>query len=188
MKIAIFTGPRQLSAADEQLVRRVTREVIQRGFTVYVGDAAGVDRTVWDETFNCLARPQVFQPLPVFNGRSANALAERSARMIKAAIAASKGDHILCIGFPDEDCPEKISPQKTWPGNDEITWATLAMAQGHNIETWVFTLHHANTCAPAAWSGTWKCEPFLDTVSAWRYYDVSNEFAFWPQAIAAIKF
>lgn len=152
MKIAIFTGPRQITTEDAQLIRAVVSEVIASGFAIYVGNALGVDAVVTAENYrraevNRQAEfrphyPFIFYPITSL-GNTPAGLAERSSRMMREALRAAGNDEIICIGFPNKPCPAGIVPAKSWrSGTSENsgTWSTLAMAVGNNIETTIFTL------------------------------------------------
>lgn len=186
MKIAIFTGPRVISAEDETLVRGVVREVIARGFQIYVGDATGVDYCVRKECF-IKAREQndekffanTFFPIQSL-GRSAAGLAERSTRMVKDALRDADNDKIICIGFPNKPCPAGIIPARSWksgaPGSG--TWSTLALAVGNEIETWIVPLQslgegwHEKFIYDSYFMGGW---------SAWHFTPNASLFDQFPE-------
>jgi hypothetical protein len=148
MKIAIVTGSRKIAAEDESLVREVVRELVARGYTIYVGDAKGVDATAASVCYDCLTHPEIFSPI-LHLGRTPSGLAERSTRMVKEALA--NGFHcsdgrildVVCVGFPYRACPAGILPAKSWrtvePEGSE-TWSILALCVGHNIETWIIPI------------------------------------------------
>lgn len=143
MKIAIITGPRAVTAAEEQLVRAVVRELYARGYTLYVGDAAGVDDIAADQFCRCYdgnsaQSCRVFVPVAQL-GRTPAGLAERSTRMVKEALRAVK-DGVICVGFPNKPCPAGVFPARTWKSGGSGTWSTLALAIGNGIETWILPL------------------------------------------------
>lgn len=190
MKIAIITGPRSISAEDYVYVQAVTREIISRGFRVYVGDATGVDAIAWDlaqqESDRCqIGLYERFCPRPDL-GRSPAGLAERSTRMVKTAIR--DADEVLCIGFPNKPCPASIVPARSWRSGENEgsgTWSTLALAVGHKIETWIFSLRPKSVweqwsdLAPGSWpakygSCVWK--NFNSNYCAWHFTPAPNLF------------
>lgn len=161
MKICIITGPSVISAGDENLVHEVVRELIARGFTIYVCDADGVDFAAAHQVQ--LSEAWLFNPnvLRIFEprhdlGRMPAGLAERSTRMVKEALHECRlhnqdveGEEypgyddpaeIICVGFPNKPCPAGIVPAKFWKSGDSGTWSTLALAIGHGIETWIAPL------------------------------------------------
>lgn len=146
MKIAIFTGPRVISAQDEQLVRSVVRDIYARGYSIYVGDANGVDGVVRNTVAPVVASPATrYESMHVFYprddlGRTPAGLAERSTRMVKEALRAAGNDKLLCVGFPNKPCPAEIMPGRSWKSSGSGTWSTLALAIGHEIETILFPL------------------------------------------------
>lgn len=174
MKIAIITGPRTVTAQDEQLVRAVVRELIARGFTLYVGDAAGVDAVAADEAY-----PRGFQqffPRPDL-GRTPAGLAERSTRMVKAALRAAQSDEIICVGFPDKPCPSEIVPARSWKSGGSGTWSTLALTVGHEIETWTFPIgEHVLTIREPYWIGT------LGMFDRWHGWHFTPEPTLFPES------
>lgn len=138
MKIAIITGPRVIGEPDEKLVRDVVREVIARGFKIYVGDAAGVDAIAREVVWN--ASPHKFFSPRHDLGRTPAGLAERSSRMVKEALRTADGDEVICIGFPNKPCPAGIVPARSWRSGETEgsgTWSTLALCVGHGIKTWI---------------------------------------------------
>ncbi len=195
MKIAIFTGPRVLAGNDvhatnyaEDLICAVVREVVTRGYRIYVGDAEGVDNIVESEAYSQSAIARVFFPIPDL-GRTPAGLAERSTRMVKEALRSAAGDHVMCIGFPNKPCPAGITPAKTWRSGNNAgsgTWSTLALAVGHNIKTWIFPIaaprfsEHAGFPDPfhtfvqiSGWSQTLTWENFatnhICSAAAWHF-------------------
>ncbi len=178
MKIAIFIGPRKISANDEQLVRSVVREVVARGFQIYVGDAAGVDAVVADEAY-----PRGFQQffLRPELGRTPAGLAEHSTRMVKEALHAG-ADEILCIGFPNKSCPNGIVPARSWrSGGTEGsgTWSTLALCVGHEIETWIIPLSSCSLSrqfiSDRAWAGL-EWHQFGKVFTGWHFTPAPSLF------------
>jgi len=175
MKIAIITGPREISREDEKLVRAVVREIIAQGYEIYVGDAAGVDtiaRLVGRE------KAHLFFPNETLR-RSPAGLAERSTRMVKEALRAcpypahsfKNGDEIICVGFPNKPCPSGIVPAKSWrsgTAEGSGTWSTLALCVGHGIETWIVPLpEHAMSGA------------FIYSWPAMHWQQFGKEFSGW---------
>jgi hypothetical protein len=141
MRIAIITGPRDILDADELLIRKVVRELCARGYTIYMGDAVGVDSIALSEcllhSWDCY---RIFSPLASL-GRSRNGLAERSTRMVKTALRDANGAEIICVGFLNMPCPMNIVPSRSWISGTPSsgTWSTIALSIGLGIKTWVFT-------------------------------------------------
>lgn len=53
------------------------------------------------------------------------------------------GYEIICVGFPNKSCPMGIVPARTWRSGEPEgsgTWSTIALAIGHNIETWIMPI------------------------------------------------
>ena len=188
MRIAIVTGTRHaVNEQQKREIQQVISAVVSRGYALYFGDANGVDEIAYkcaiEKAFSTapLLFYKRFYPLEKL-GRSAAGLAERSTRIVKTAINDSHGDHVVCIGFPSGDCPDTITPARTWKSGRSGTWSTMALAQGHQVETWFFNTMHQHGTTGTAWLGTWRQEMFFDVVEGYRYYDVNNEFAFFPEA------
>ena len=193
MKIAIFTGPRTIKREDEHLIYQVVSEVVSRGYIVYVGDAVGVDSAVsswmlgysYRQGMPRFSSMHVFEPLEKL-GRSPAGLAERSTRMVKEAVhdalqfGSLQCGEILCIGFPNKACPSGIVPAKSWrSGNDEGsgTWSTLALAVGHEIETWIIPI--GDLCRrtyQAPWSLDWRIETLFDCADGLHFGPASSLF------------
>lgn len=168
-KIAIITGPRNVAPKDEAYVASIIREVITRGFQIYVGDATGVDSIAWAAALQSERKTQIFRPLETL-GRTAAGLAERSSRMVREArrFSAGKGcsqDELVCLGFPNKPCPESITPAKQWRAGGSGTWSTIALAIGHDIETWIFPIGDFDT--PPFWCGTPEIF-FRDELQGWN--------------------
>src|SRR5574342_557734 len=176
MKTTIITGPRVISIADEQLVRAVVREVIARGYHIYAGNAQGVDDLVYRESMGTKAAPHIFYSVEKFVHTLAD-LAERSTCMVQEALnncfdrGPAREQEIICIGFSNKSCPAGIAPVRSWragePGSG--TWSTIALATGHNIETWIFPLHSSKFSEHAGFP-----KPFLNF----------KDIAPWPQSFA----
>lgn len=198
MKIAIITGTRNTATeAQQREIQEVIYALAKRGYSFYFGDAQGVDEVAYkcaiDQDYR--NNPK-FSAMPLLKyhrffpteklGRSPAGLAERSTRIVKTAINDSHGDHVVCVGFPSTDCPDTITPARTWKSGKSGTWSTVALAQGHQIETWIFNTMLQHGATGTAWSGTWRREIFFDTMPGWRYYDVNNEFAFFPNLVTEL--
>lgn len=158
MRIAIITGPRAITATDETYVAGVIREIIARGFSIYVGDATGVDSIAYRLAPNAMQ----FHPLSIL-GRTPAGLAERSSRMVKDALRIPA--KIICCGFPNRPCPESILPARQWRRGGSGTWSTIALANGHDIETWVFPI--GGFATPPFWCGT--PEKLTEEIHGWQY-------------------
>lgn len=173
MKIAIITGPRTISDSDAQLVHAVVREVIARGFSIYVGDAAGVDDQAQLGAYLAGKPPRVFSPIKSL-GRTPAGLAERSTRMVREAMRAAASDELICVGFPNKPCPSEITPSKSWKSGGSGTWSTLALAVGHNIETWIFSLCQEFSGLEfsrkffCSWQVSWRYD-YLGSQYAWHF-------------------
>ncbi|MUH00602.1 hypothetical protein F7734_53380 [Scytonema sp. UIC 10036] len=132
MNIA-FTGPRNLTQAQIELVETELRHLIKTPSDWHVGDAKGLDLFVRSFAYNHHKQVNVYEVA----GHERYHFAERSKRMIDAI--ANYPDSIL-YAYPNKECPVGCRSSKNPNGNGSGTWLTIAYAAYRGLEIKIFPL------------------------------------------------
>lgn len=127
MQIA-FTGPRQLTKAQEQDIYKDFAFISNRDAQWHVGDAKGLDALVRSFAYSHRKPIEIYE----VEGHQKWHFAERSKRMIDAV--AHLEDPWL-YAYPNKECPSGCKPSKSPNGNGSGTWLTIAYAvyRGVNV-------------------------------------------------------
>lgn len=124
-----FTGPRAITVEEQKLVRGYLTNYIEVILDKYndcefhVGDAKGVDTCVRNLLIQLGLTPIIHT---VLDKRSKSAYAIRSMQIVDSCSDCHKS---MIFGFPNKNCPDKITLQNPFCGSGSGTWATLAYAK-----------------------------------------------------------
>jgi hypothetical protein len=117
------TGPRKLSLGQVQQASADLAKLLTPRTRLLVGDATGLDALA---TQLASGPVDLHHKNPALPWRAQGA--ERSTRMVRAALAAGATLH----AWPNKPCPPGLKPSKSWPRGAEGsgTWGTIALAVG----------------------------------------------------------
>jgi hypothetical protein len=123
MNAIVVTGPRKLTLDQVQQAAADLAKLLTSRTRLLVGDATGLDALA---TKLATGPVELHQKNPALPWRAQGA--ERSTRMVRAALAAGATLH----AWPNKPCPLGLKPSKSWPRGAEGsgTWGTIALAVG----------------------------------------------------------
>ena len=135
MKIAkvCFTGPRKIDRSQSIIIAKYLTPYINLFCDRYdksefhVGDAHGVDECIKNLLFSMRLVPTIHI---VENKSDKTSYAKRSMEMVDSCSDCHKS---MIFGFPNKNCPDKITLKDPFCGSGSGTWATLAYAKSKNI-------------------------------------------------------
>lgn len=123
MTVIAVTGPRKLTPDQTHQATADLAELLTPRTKLLVGDATGLDALAAQLASGPVELHQKKADIP-WKAQGA----ERSTRMVKAALAAGATLH----AWPNKPAPVGLKPAKSWPKGAEGsgTWGTIALAVG----------------------------------------------------------
>lgn len=166
-----FCGSRSLPPSFAPLVGRAVRQVLQLGWSVSVGCAAGADLLVR----SAAPGASVFSVAGGAFGSGRSAFAARSAALVRS-VAGGGGSF---VGFVSGPCPAGVLPGRSWSSGSSVSgsWSSLALAAGLGCSVFVFWCAPGAPVLPSWVGGCWSPSSSGLFVGAWQWVPASAQLS-----------